>query len=502
MTDVTAKRPNVILFTTDQQRWDAWGLMNTEILTPHLDAVFTDGLRWRNAVCQVPMCIPSRYSYMNGLYPSQIGSRMNAQTYQDPAQMPVKVLAQYLRDGGYHTIGCGKTHYAMGADDALGIAAAIPDNRGFDRRAAAGDRGCKEAGPDARLWGVEDPQAKLLFAEIEHSGSLPFPAGGEGRIGYAGSDWPLGLDRTREGWATACAIDFLDEAITIAKPWFLNLSFDLPHAPFCTVRAFEELYTNRDITVPDEPPAGLFAHWGIFENTRNFLDHWQLLDTAGKRGIIIKYYALCSMMDALFGKLIGWLRANGQLDNTWIIFTSDHGESLGDRGRFSKYSLYESSIRVPMALSGPGLTPQQRGSEMQDPAELIDLLPTILDLAGLPKPQWLPGRNLLTGPNRSGSFAEMHGSGAEEFQAAPIFMWRTPEWKLILSLPGHLTEADISASPWRGELYHLTVDPLELDNRYHDPALRDTRESMTLALLRTIACVHAKFPRPDTRPKL
>ncbi|MCD8481319.1 MAG: sulfatase-like hydrolase/transferase [Verrucomicrobia bacterium] len=495
-------KPNILLFTTDQQRWDAWGLMNPVIKTPHLDRLFADGVRWRHAVCQVPMCIPSRYSYMTGLYPSQIGSRVNAQTFQNPAQVPVPVLAEYLQEAGYQTIGCGKTHYAMAGDAQLNIPAPVPSNRGFQHRAVSNRRGTGEAGPSARYWPEEDSEASALFAEIELQGSQPFPAGGEGLHGYRGSYWPLGLNRTREGWATRCALEFLHDCVPSGKPWFLNLSYDLPHAPFCTVPEYERLYQDCEFDIPATPPPHLLEHWGIFENTANFLVWWNQQDAQAKRAVMIKYFAMCSMLDALFGEVVAWLECNGQLDNTWILFTSDHGESLGSRGRFSKYSLYEASVRVPLALTGPGIPEQQRGTELFAPAELIDVLPTLLDVAGIEVPPWLPGRRLLRDPARRGSFAELHGSGAEQLQAAPVYMWRTPEWKLILRLQGKLFEVESDESEWQGELYHLSEDPSELCNVYQEPAFREIRESMTLALLKQLACANAKYPHPDSRPGL
>lgn len=494
-------RPNIVFFTTDQQRWNSWGLMNPEIRTPHMDRVFGRGLRFRNAVCQVPMCIPSRYSYMSGLYPWQIGSRMNAQTWQDPETVPVKLLAEHLQAAGYHTIGCGKTHYTMAADAAVGIPPAIPHNRGFARRATSGARGQAEAGLEACFWAEEDPEACERFRQIEREGSAPYPAGGEGLAGYRGSHWPFGLMRTREGFALRCAQDFLEEANGKGQPWFLNLSFDLPHAPFCTVTEFEDIYKDAPVAIPEAPPPGLQEHWGTFENTGNFLAHWRGLDVAGKREVVRKYYALCSMVDSLFGELLRWLEQHDQMQNTWFLFASDHGESLGDRDRFSKYSLYEASVRVPLAISGPGIAPDRCG-EVAAPAELVDLLPTILTLAGVPVPAYLPGRDLMAGPARYGSFAEMHGSGAETLQAAPIYMWRTSDWKLILRLPGTLRDAVAADPEWEGELYDLNADPMEYNNRYSDADCRQTRERLTLQLLRQIALANARYPFPDTRPAI
>ncbi len=175
------------------------------------------------------------------------------------------------------------------------------------------------------------------------------------------------------------------------------------------------------------------------------------------------------------------LRADGELDDALVVFLSDHGEMLGERRHhFSKYCLYEGSVRVPLILSGPRVPEGLRGTVDSRPAELVDVLPT------------LPGGSLFAPPCRRGAFCEMHGSGYAETERAPALLWRTAEWKLILYLPGELAGAKRRVGDCGGELYHLGDDPQEWHNRWDDPACRDLRERMTRELLMHVACAASR----------
>jgi arylsulfatase A-like enzyme len=223
----------------------------------------------------------------------------------------------------------------------------------------------------------------------------------------------------------------------------------------------------------------------------------------------LRYAAYCSYVDALFGEVLDKLEASGELENTFVLFTSDHGEMLGDRGRVSKYCLYEGSVRVPMIIAGPGV--DRRGIVDDRPAELVDVVPTLLAAAGGQIPDALPGFSLLSDFSRTGSFAEMHGRGYEQYQRAPAVMFRDREWKLLLHIPGPLGAAGGSHDRFEGELYHLTDDPLELHNRYNEPACAELRQEMTTQLLMRVMCALGRFPSgpsraaievtgPETRP--
>jgi arylsulfatase A-like enzyme len=194
------------------------------------------------------------------------------------------------------------------------------------------------------------------------------------------------------------------------------------------------------------------------------------------------------------------LRALGELDNTFILFTSDHGDMLGDRGRVSKYCLYEGSVRVPLIVAGPGV--ERRGVVDARPAELVDVVPTLLEAAGVDIPETLPGVSLLSDFSRAGSFAEMHGRGYEEYQRAPAVMWRTADWKLTLHLPGRLGEASQRCDRLSGELYSLADDPLELKNRYADPACAATRERLTAQALMHVMSSLGRYPYEPARTRI
>jgi arylsulfatase A-like enzyme len=171
----------------------------------------------------------------------------------------------------------------------------------------------------------------------------------------------------------------------------------------------------------------------------------------------------------IFVNALDALRAKGVLDNVLIVFVSDHGEMLGERRfRFSKYGLFESSVRVPMILSGSWILAEKRGTTDDRPAELIDLVPTLANAAGAARNPLLPGLNLLGGKRRAGTFCEFHRQTDDGLFAAPSVMCRKRDWKLILNLPGTLRDAASRLDELKGELYHLREDPGEWRNLYED----------------------------------
>ena len=173
---------------------------------------------------------------------------------------------------------------------------------------------------------------------------------------------------------------------------------------------------------------------------------------------------------------------------------------LGDRGRVSKYCLYEGSVRVPMLVAGPGVS--RLGIVDERPAELVDVVPTLLDAAGAEIPEVLPGVSLLSDFNRGGTFAEFHGRGYEEYQRAPAIMWRTNDMKLILYMTGRLWDACHEYEKLSGELYNLAEDPLELKNLYDDKDYSEVRERMTAEVLMHVMCCSGKYPYQPARTSI
>ena len=483
------KRQNILFLMTDQQRYDALGFRNPLVKTPNLDRLAAEGIRFDEAVSNCPMCVPSRYSMMTGVYPSQLGVRHNMQMWTTDESLPAKPFGQYFSELGFQTGSFGKTHWYIGEYDIPPeIAKTVASKRGFDVVYDTFARSGNQTA-DTVLFGEAEPDA----AKILNDEKLITQQGGEDIIGYVGQASGLAAEKHPDAWIADKAADYIRDAVKSDKPFFVYLSLNPPHPPFNCPREFEEMYNIEDIPEPPLPP----PDWALYEHTTPWRHRkaWKELDSLTKRQITLRYYALASFADYQLGKVLSVLEETDVVTNTAVIFTSDHGESLGERYRFSKYSLYEPSVRVPMILAGSAVSPEQRGTIDNRPAELVDILPTLLDLAGESTPGWMSGRSLLAPPCRVGQFAEYHGSGYHEEQYGPKYMWRANGWKLVLNMPGKVTDALGRLDNTIGELYDLQSDPLEINNLYKHPKQLARRERMTRDLLIHVAINFAKFPR-------
>lgn len=490
---MTAESPNILFLMTDQHRWDCLGAVNPAVKTPHLDALARRGVLFDQAVCQNPQCIPSRYSFTTGLYPSQVGVRNNNQAIHDDADLPVPTLFQRFRDAGYVTIGSGKTHWYMPVREGRDIAPVKSSTRGFDYRFQGRYPNRLDAEPGAVFHYDEHPEN--LSWMIEYEKQVGPDSGGESFEGYMGCTAPFTGEGMREHWLTTKGIETLDLIKNRKQPWFLYLSFDFPHAPSAVPADFENLYSLDDIPDVNLPPdRNLERHYNMWHSDK-IVDAWLKLPERERRQIWRRYYALCSYVDSQFGRVFDYLEKTKQMDNTFILFTSDHGESLGDRYRFSKYSLYESSIRVPLIMAGAGVPESAQGTVDSRCAELVDIVPTFLQASGQPIAQELPGESLLEKSTRRGGFTEFHSHGYDEILHAPAYSWRTQEWKLILSFDGSIVEGRKNMDALFGELYHLKDDPTEINNLYNLPQHLEIREKLTRDLLYSLAIHWSHFPR-------
>lgn len=487
------KRPNILFLMSDQQRWDALGCVNPLVKTPHLDALASRGIRFTQAVCNVPMCVPSRYSMMLGLYPSQCGIRHNTQMCPTDDDLPAPVIPQRLASLGYQTAGFGKTHWYLGSTIAPGIDVKT-SRRGFQVKAQArpADPGIVQPGAV-----VMQNVAPELWARLQEE-TRPFGEGGESILGYLGCTSTIPAEEHLEGWLTRQALNFLEGYRSDAGQLFLYLSFDFPHPGLNVPKEYEDLYDLVRIPERPLPPWKSYPQEHVEEDWR--AKEWARRTSVERRRTTLRYYALCSFVDDMFGKIMRKLEEIDELDNTFILFCSDHGEMLGDRRhRFSKYCLYEGSARIPLIIAGAGVPPEKQGTIDHRPTELVDIVPTLLEVAGASAEQTLPGISLLGASGRKGSFCEFHGSGYERLQSAPAYMWRSKEWKLILYLAGKAADAAFRVDQVKGELYDLGKDPQEWGNLYDMPDYAGIREELTRQLLMHLASVWAKYPRKPSR---
>ena len=456
-------RPNIIFLMDDQHRWDAIGRLDPTIKTPTLDRLSKDGILFDQAVCQAPMCIPSRHSMMLGLYPHQLGVLSNAPGLRDE-QLPCDPLPELLRKVGYQTAGFGKTHWL----------AAGASTRGFEVRYASTDH---ETG--AIMMSDDNPAGLKRY----HDEVAPYGDGEEFPAGYLGRTSQVPEADHRDGWAFNRCLDFLDHGRDDKRPLFLYLSFLKPHAGANVPAGYEGLYDLAAMPVPEQPLMERVepCHATGSDRQDMYRAFWSKATKEQWQQMVLRYRANCSWIDSMFGRVMDKLRAEGLLENCLIVYVSDHGEMLGERYyRFNKYCLYDASARVPLILSGSAVPVGKKGTLDHRMAEEIDIYPTIAKIAGIPDIRGKPGESLLEKSTRKAGFCEY-----SDRPGVVAFMARTSQRKLILSFSkevvarGIVQASDITA----GEFYDLKADPKEWDNLYAQSASLRERDEMTRDLI-------------------
>lgn len=376
-------RPHIIMITVDQMRADLMGCAGHPVIqTPHLDNMARRGIRFEQAYSPTPICIPARATLMTGLE----GHRLGITTYVEGFQLPTdQTLPKLLGDGGYETRVVGKMHV-------------YPErcHYGFDSMLL-----CEEG----RMFGARSPQKRgyddyeMWLAEQGYPGQ----AFGHGIANneYAMSPWHL-PDRLHptEWIAEQSCRTILRRDWT--RPLFLWVSFTAPHPPLTPLLRDLYLYER------DEMPSPVIGDWA----NRHSLYHSRLVaayggDTRTAKQADLAYrgfYALITQVDRAINRIIGTLREAGMLDNSWLLFTSDHGDSMGDHGLWFKSNFTAGACNVPMMIVPPASFRQPDGTAGDEwmpgrtngsPVGLQDIMPTCLDMAGLPVPGNIDGRSLL-----------------------------------------------------------------------------------------------------------
>lgn len=457
--------PNIIFLMDDQHRWDALGMVSPWVKTPNLDRLAKEGLYFSQAVCQAPMCIASRNSMMFGLYANQVGVLRNEPGIPDE-DLPALPLAQLFQNAGYETAGFGKTHWGVPSS-----------TRGFETRY------CSEIPEEGAIMMIDrDPDKKRAYAEETKS----YGPGEEDPSGYIGRTSAIPEGSHRDGWITEQCLDYIDSRQD-NRPLFLYLSFMKPHAGHNVPAGYEDHYDLDQISYAEQPPwdADISAHAAGVNRRDLYVDFWKNASEQEWKEMTMRYYANCTWMDDMFGRVLEALGEKGLLENALIVFVSDHGEMLGERYyRFNKYCLYESSVRVPMILSGSALPDTFKGRTDERPAELVDVYPTLLKVAGIEIPDRAQGKDLLSeSPLRPANFCALHERPDEA-----SFMWRTRDHKLILRFARNTDASSYSQEDLiGGEFYDLQKDPREWDDLYGKPSIADVQRIMTDQLMEHLA---------------
>lgn len=382
---LATKGPNILFLIADDlaTRLGCYG--DKAAITPNLDRLAATGVVFNGAYCQGAVCTPSRTSFMLGL------NTFHAKTNHFIENPETMTMGRWFREHGYQTAAIGKIDH----DDP------------------------KDAYTDPKAWDIRVKREEMAPKERLHRSSLDEDLGLKRKnISFIGAaDSPGAVE---DSIRVDRAIQFFDTERDADKPFFAAIGFHAPHVPWNAMKEDLDRHDPAKFTLESTPsdathlPAGSMLWEPGIQMT-------EAMQREGQRG----YYAAVTFLDRQIGRLIDHLRANGQLENTLVVFTSDHGYHLGWRGQWSKHSIDEQVMRVPLIACYPK---GAAGAKAKGLVELIDLFPTFCEYAGLPAPEKLDGKSflpLIKNPDADGKTAAFcrWGNG----RTVRIHGWRLTE---------------------------------------------------------------------------
>jgi arylsulfatase len=426
---------NILFITTDQQRRDSLPCYGQNFVrSPALDSLARDGVVFENCSAVAPVCQPCRASFMTGQYPHVTGVPENFRWIREESP----TIARTLSAAGWRTAAIGKMHFQPW--DAA---------EGFEERIIAEDK---------RHIFIHDDWAEAL----EKEGYRKYhPAEVEGYGNNLGAIVnPLPEEMHVDSFIGRSAVDWITRrgGTDDRRPYFLWVSFNSPHDPYDPPSSWADLYRDAPIPEPvgsadelDSKPAYQHGLIPFYRNNLLYLTDYSRLKKSTIRRIREHYFATISLVDRQIEALLKTLDDSGEADSTLVVFSSDHGDMLGDHGLPFKSTFYESSLMVPLIVRGPGVP---AGGRSRAAVNWLDLHATFLAAAGIDTPAHVQGRDitpLLASPgtvDTDEAFSELEGS----------CMIRTERYKLVLCDNGD------------GELYDLEEEPQEVRNHFNDQA--------------------------------
>jgi len=463
-TAATAKRKaNILWIMMDDGRADALGCYGKSwAKTPNMDRIAKEGVRFKTAIVQNPVCVPSRSSMDTGRYCRAFGIMAMGK--------PAETKEPYLKQEQIEKI--KQTPCMLDAWNQAGIQ---PTNVGkiHAYREAWLQKG--DRGPLVNVFGKpHTPELKEKFEEFDKTN--PYPT-----VNIKTHRWmiggvvPIKPEETQTWCLGDMAVKALKEMTASDKPFFLRVSFHAPHVPCRVPPEYMIDPAKIDLPLPTEEE---------LKNKPRF-EREQLRVYAGGLDLTKKqidtcrgtYYGMVSLVDTQVGRLLKVLEEAGQLDNTIIAINSDQGFQLGEHGLWKKRVLYDQNVCIPFIFSCPKLLPKNK--VIDEPVEMVDFLPTLMDLSQLKVPTNISGRSLMpliegkVKKWREACFCEIDHSSSmyDELRTGTgrRVMVRTKEWKLIYFMDALVKDKD-------GALYNLLKDPGEIDNLYNDPKYKHVIE--------------------------
>jgi len=420
--------PNVLMISIDDLNdWTGFLDGHPQAHTPHMDKLAKQGRVFANAHCAIPVCSSSRVSVMSGLAATTHGSYELGPAYEElPALADVPTIQRHFKDNGYYILVGGKV---LHHDFRNRLAGDVDRSLGRNKGARPKERMNIPAGwSKAWDWGE-----------------------------YPENDSEMGDFQLAEKAAAALHEKF-------EKPFFMSVGFFRPHVPLYTPPKWFDLYDVERIELPDNPVSDLD------DLPKNFLSindyavapkHVEVLEHRKQRSMTQAYLASISFVDHCVGVVLDALESSPYADNTIVVLWSDHGFHLGEKQHWAKRTLWEESTRVPLLFAGPGI---DSGLATKEPASLIDIYPTLVELCQLPENLHLEGVSLVPQLDNPETPREQPAITSSYFGNHSI---RTREWRLIVYEDG------------AQELYDHRNDRDEFDNLAGDPAHQETIEQLS-----------------------
>ncbi len=436
-------KPNVLLIVTDHWFAALLGCAgHPSVQTPVLDGIAKNGVRFSNAYASCPVCLPSRRSLMTGTTPRTHGDR----TFKPLQPMPegVPTLAETFSNAGYQTYAVGKLHVypqrnRIGFDDVL------LDDEGRTHYSSFSD--------DYELFLGDKGHAGKRFGH------------GMSNNNYFQRAWHLDDDLHVTEWATTM-MERQIKRRDPTRPGFWYVGYSCPHPPLVPLQSYLDFY--RDIPI-DAPYKGSWA-----EDRADLPYHAQAVQSRNDRMSELTteqarraFYALCTHIDHHIGRLIGTLHWEGLLEDTIIMFTSDHGDMLGNHDMWAKQTFYENSTNIPMVLMGTKDDPKVGLNRVDDRlVEIRDVMPTLLEMCDIPVPETVEGLSMLGADTRD----TLYGEYGEKGQSSR--MVRDSRYKLIWYPVGN-----------QFQLFDLENDPNELEDLANQADVADVQARLAEVLL-------------------
>lgn len=392
-------RPNILFIAIDDLRPELGCYGSMVVRSPHLDKLANEGRRFDRAYCQQSICSPSRASLMTGARPDEIGVVENTAYFRE-LNPKIVTLPQHFIKHGYEAVYCGKIYHGRMTDEELSWSRRPAYNRcKFEGRHFPGGYALRE---NQEIWLKNKERMVSKFGDAATRGLIHGPA-------YESAE--VADHEYADGFSAQLAIATMKDHFESKpeQPLFLAVGFKKPHLNFVAPKKYWDLYeyTSIDLDARSTGPEGgasTALHASFELRTRHGIPKKGPIKPKLARTLLHGYYACISYVDAQIGAVIGELETLGIRDNTVIVVWGDHGWHLGEMGIWGKATNYEIATRVPLVVWTPSM--KERGRPSSALVELVDIYPTLCELAGLPEPEHLAGKSFASSFRNPGHFSK------------------------------------------------------------------------------------------------